>query len=401
MSVLKIQDSFNFILQPYRETLTMKSSALLRKEIRYLSEQYGEYVRLFKIKGEFEAVFSKEPGYLLGEMIWHYFHHIDDMIYCEVLNANEIILVVVRDGKIYLDAKLTLALFQEELANLLTDSKNRYQVFYYGDIPEYLFAQPAIKSVNQSKEAVCAVIQPDKQYYILSVEDALDEFGLELHIKRHFSLILLTIISIVILGLIWVWISRPEKPAAVQVNPYQQFELALQTPNPEEQIKTVINKIEKVNEIRGWYAGAVTYNGETVQMPLHSLGGTATDLIMRSQALQMEITFSSEGAILHFPTHLTPRGTPDHIAKSDQIVAIIIDRMMKVLPGKSVQINNTQSNTVFNQTSLTISFKNVSSSILELMGKNLSDLPVVLTSFTASLANGLYTGNIQLNVVGN
>jgi hypothetical protein len=74
---------------------------------------------------------------------------------------------------------------------------------------------------------------------------------------------------------------------------------------------------------------------------------------------------------------------------------------MKVLPGKSVQINNTQSNTVFNQTSLTISFKNVSSSILELMGKNLSDLPVVLTSFTASLANGLYTGNIQLNVVGN
>jgi len=401
MSLFKLQDGFNVVLQPYRETLTMKSSALLRKEIRYLSEQYGEYVRLFKRKDGYEAVFSKEIGYLLGEMIWHHFHHLDDMIYCEVLNPKEIILVIVREGKIYLDAKLTPKQFHEELSNVLMESKNKYQVFYCGEISEEIFLQTDVKSINSSKEAISSILQPNQHFCLLSVDDALDEYGLDAHIKRHISLILLTFISLGVLGAIWYWSSRPEKHTPVQVNPYQQFELALQTPNPEEQIKMIISKIERVNEIRGWYAGAVSYNGEIAQMPLHSLGGTATDLIMQSQALHMEITFSSEGAILHFPTNLMSRGTPDHIAKSDQIVAIIIDRMMKILPGKSVQVNSTQSNSVFNQTTLTISFKNISSSILDLIGKNLSDLPVVLTLFTASLSNGLYTGNIQLNVVGN
>lgn len=402
MTGLNRQAGLHFITQPYRETLTMKSSALLRKEIRFLSEQYGEYIRLFKRKNEYEAVFSKEQGYLLGEMVWHYFHHLDEMIYCEQVNEHESLLIIVREGKIYLDALLSQKLLQEELTNLFIETKGRYTVYLAGEIPEALFSHPAVKSLIKHTEMVSTVIAADQRFQLLDVENALDEYGLELHLKKHFSLAVVAVVLLSVIGTLWWWFSRTEKTAPVQVNPYQQYKLALNTPNPSEQINSLIKKIEQVNTIQGWYAGAVSFNGEIAQMPLHSMGGTATDLMMRSQSLHMQVTFSSKGASVHFPVmDLKPRGTPDHISNANQVVAAIIDRMMRVLPGKSVQVMSTQSNAVFSQTSLTISFKNISAPILELVGKNLNDLPVVLTSFTATISNGLYSGNIQVNVVGN
>ena len=70
-----------------------------------LSQSYGEYITLQR-KGVFkyEVAFSPDTGYLLGESIWHNFKRPMDMIYCEAIpNTTEAILVIVKEGSVYLD----------------------------------------------------------------------------------------------------------------------------------------------------------------------------------------------------------------------------------------------------------------------------------------------------------
>lgn len=399
MSTLRRDDGVNFILQPYRETLTLRSSALLRKEVRYLSEQYGENVRLFKRKSnEFEAVFSSDKGFLLGETVWNHFGNIPELIYCERLSYQEILLVVVRENKVYLDTKLDETALTEELNLLLVEPEGRYVVYTYGNLPK-VFEKAAIKSLSPLDYSLFSTLPVSAQFQLLPTETALDEFGLGL--KRRSSLLVLSVICLSALAIGWWFAHSKEKTQAPAVNPYEQYELSLQTPDPGQQIDALIKGVQRVNDIPGWMADSVTYNGNVAQLPLHSLGGTATDLLVKAQSMNMQASFSSSGASIIFQTVMKGRPTPDRIANSKQTVALIIDRMMNILPGKSVQINDVNSNEVFNQTGLTITFTDVSPQVLALIGSHLNDLPVTLKSFTANLKDGLYSGNLQLNVVGN
>lgn len=400
MPILKREDGANFVLQPYRETLAIRSTSLLRKEIRYLAEQYGENIRLFKRKGdEYEAVFSQESGVLLGETIWHYFKEAPELIYCEVLKTKEpqVLLVIVREGKVYLDTKVSPEALFDEMASLLIETKGRYVVYAYGDLPD-VFTHPAVKSLTKLPQALFPILPTNHAFQLWKIDQALDEHGLD--IKRRSSLIAVTVVCLVILAGLW-WYVHLRESETIYLNPYEQYELALQTPDPAGQINALLDGIEKVNTLTGWTADTVTYNGQTATMPLHSLGGTASQLMTEVQALKMSVAFASNGASVTFPTILPKRSVPDKIASSQRTVALIIDRMMRILPGKSVQINNAAEKQVFTETAVTISFNNISPDVLRLIASNIDDLPVTLVSLTANRNGGLFSGSLQLNVVGN
>lgn len=400
MPILKREDGVNFVLQPYRETLAIRSTSLLRKEIRYLAEQYGENIRLFKRKGdEYEAVFSQESGVLLGETIWHYFKEAPELIYCEVLKTKEpqVLLVIVREGKVYLDTKVSPEALFDEMASLLIETKGRYVVYAYGDLPD-VFTHPAVKSLTKLPQALFPILPTNHAFQLWKIDQALDEHGLD--IKRRSSLIAVTVVCLVILAGLW-WYVHMRESETIYLNPYEQYELALQTPDPAGQINALLDGIEKVNTLTGWTADTVNYNGQTATMPLHSLGGTASQLMTEVQALKMSVAFASNGASVTFSTILPKRSVPDRIASSQQTVALIIDRMMRILPGKSVQINNPAQKQVFTETAVTISFNNISPDVLRLIASNIDDLPVTLVSLTANRNGGLFSGSLQLNVVGN
>ncbi len=400
MPILNREDGVNFVLQPYRESLAIRNTSLLRKEIRYLAEQYGENIRLFKRKGdEYEAVFSQEAGVLLGETVWHYFKEAPELIYCEVLNTKEpqILLVIVRDGKVYLDTKGSTESLFDEMASLLIETKGRYEVYTYGDLPE-VFSDAAVKSRTKLPEPLFPKLPTNQAFQLFTIDQALDEYGLG--VKRRSSLIAVTLVCLVILSVLW-WYVHQRETETIYLNPYEQYELALHTPNPAAQINALLEGIAKVNTLTGWSGDTVTYNGQTAAMPLHSLGGTASGLMTESQALKMSVTFSSGGASITFPTIVPKRIVPARIASSQQIIALIIDRMMRVLPGKSVQINSTTGKQVFTETTVTISFNNISPDVLRLIASNIDDLPVTLVSMTANRSGGLFSGSLQLNVVGN
>ena len=84
---------------------------------------------------EYEVAFSPDPGYLLGESIWHHFQRPVDMIYCEAIpNTTEAILVVVKAGSVYLDGSFPVESIPDELVVFLTQ-QNNFEIYIYGDVP--------------------------------------------------------------------------------------------------------------------------------------------------------------------------------------------------------------------------------------------------------------------------
>src|SRR5579871_5629462 len=136
MPILKRDDGAQFAIHTYRELLEPIKTSLLKTEVRMLAQNHGEYVRLFKQpNGQIEAVFSRDPGYLLGEALSEYFGKPNDLIYCEALPEGQYaIVVVIRSGVIYLDSRIPIVSIADEFTALVTGN-NRYQIYIYGNIP--------------------------------------------------------------------------------------------------------------------------------------------------------------------------------------------------------------------------------------------------------------------------
>ena len=388
-----------FLFQPYRETLTVKNSSLLRKEVQYLAEQHGQYCRLFKRKaGEIEAVFSLEPGYLLGETVLHYFEEPSYLIYCEKLaddkDKNNIILVVVRNGVVYLDAKFSRETLTDELKSVLSTDSKKYKVYTYGDIP---FNFVNVDSVKKLEKSVFQSLVWDSAFQLLSLHDALTEQHLE--DRTRASLAFVTVLCLGVLGTLW-WYSNQSKPT-VNVNPYEQYELSLQTPSPATESSALVHGLAKINQIPGWIVTSVEFDGQVGNAKLKSVGGTATQLLTQTQSMGMVVNFSSSGVFVNFSSALNHRALPDKIASAETTVAVVMDRMARVLPKKSVAVDQTITNQVFKQVELTISFNNVSPEVLQLIGSNLDDLPVNVNSISVTVKDGLLSGYFKISVVGN
>src|SRR5687768_4951897 len=103
MPTIKRADGAQFAIHTYRELLKLQRPALMKNEIRLLAQNHGEYIRLFKQNQKnLEAIFSRDPGFLLGESVWHYFGKPSDLIYCEALpEGQQAIVVVIKANTVY------------------------------------------------------------------------------------------------------------------------------------------------------------------------------------------------------------------------------------------------------------------------------------------------------------
>ena len=98
MATVIRKDGLHFIIQAYREVLPIRKKSLMVRDVKQLTEQNGQFLRLFK-KGEknLEAVFSKEPGFLLAEIIREHFGHPENLLVCEALPDGKILKLIVQN----------------------------------------------------------------------------------------------------------------------------------------------------------------------------------------------------------------------------------------------------------------------------------------------------------------
>src|SRR5580692_9804853 len=129
MPYITRDDGEHFVIPSYRDVLGYTNKAQLKKDILALSEKYGQYITLQKRGPKYEAAFSPDAGYLLGECVWLHFKRPLDMIYCEIVpNKAEALLVVVKEGSIYLDGQFPIDGIAEELIVFLTQ-QNQFAIY--------------------------------------------------------------------------------------------------------------------------------------------------------------------------------------------------------------------------------------------------------------------------------
>jgi hypothetical protein len=401
MAVLHRDDDALFILQPYRELLTLRSAALFKREINLLAQSYGGYSRLIKQRdGRVEAIFSRDPGYLFGESLWRHLGSPPNLLYCEALaEKDQLLLAIVRDGYVYLDAKIPYSQLAEELLPLQT-STAAFAVYVHGAVPELPLNADRIQSFTRLTASAFQAMSAQAALSLLAVEQAVAELQLN---RRAYQAAGLAAIAIV--GGLWIAFSSqspaPVVAAPVAIDPWHQYAQALATPEPSMEFQAVIAQLNRLYALPGWTPVRIVADADALQFEVHSLGGSVSDLLAWSGRHNAKVALNDNGASITLPVQFIRRAAPARIADTQASLAAIIDRVRAIVPNKSLQASNTVPQNGYNATALTLTLDNISPDVLLLIGRALAGLPVNLPSYTLNISNGLLSGTLQLTLLGN
>ncbi|VVC76884.1 hypothetical protein AQUSIP_22110 [Aquicella siphonis] len=412
MPYITREDGEHFVIPSYRDVLTIKQKSQLKKEILLLSQSYGEYITLQKkAVNQYEVAFSPDTGYLLGESIWHHFNKPLDLIYCEAIpNTTEAILVIVKSGSVYLDGSFPLDSIPEELIIFLTQ-QNNFEIYVYGDVPiskepeagKFSFEASSVKSYNVLDKPIFPTLPLMKTFQLQLVDAVLKEQGIGVVPVKPI------IIGLAVIGVAFIawnfYSSRQVVTTTVakpQVNPYQQFLNTLSSPAPDQEVTAFIDKLQLMSQMPGWSATDVKYIHNGVNATVYSYGGKVEDLYAWAAENNANVMIKKTGIFMTIGIKLPNRPAPTKIYSSPKIIATIVDRLSNVYPGNNLDLGDSVRKGVYTDTIIKIRFNNIGPVVLDLIGKQFADLPVVIHDITVRLEKDFnLTGSITIEALGN
>lgn len=410
MPYITREDGQHFVIPSYRDVLTVKQKSQLKKEVLLLSKSYGDYITLQKKSTtQYEVAFSPDTGYLLGESIWHHFKKPEDMIYCEAIpNTTEAILVIVKSGSVYLDGSFPLDSIPEELIIFLTQ-QNNFEIYTYGDVPitkeptpdKFSFEASSVKSFTVLDKPAFPSLPLLKIYQLKLVESVLQEQGIGVFPLRP---VLTAVGFLFVAWLAYSWLTSrpPPPPPEVVVDPYLAYYETLRSPAPDDEINKLASAVNQLLQISGWFISGITYENGVVSAAILSQGGTMTDLYTWADAHKAVVGMGTTGISVSMPINSVKRTAPKDIYSTQRVVAAIIDRLAKVVPGNNMKLTPGTSKGVYNTAEVVITVSEISPALLALIGKQFAGLPVVFKKMTATIDdNGNLTGLITIDALGN
>ncbi|MEO8400603.1 MAG: hypothetical protein ABI597_02250 [Gammaproteobacteria bacterium] len=405
------EDGERFIIPSYRDVLSAKKPALLKKEVLLLSTNYGEYIALQRKNiDQYEAAFSPDSGYLLGESVWHNFKRPRDLIYCEAIpNTTEAILVIVKSGSVYLDGSFSVDSIPDELVVFRTQ-QNNFEIYIHGDVPisqtpeegKFSLEAGSVKSFTVLPEPVFPTLPTVKAFQLRLVDAVLKSQGIGVVPLKKIIAVL------VIMGLIWalftyVTTHKKQLPKAFAgvINPYQLYVNTLMSPSPTEEVEAMVAKMAELYSVPGWTPVMVQYSGGSLVANMQSSGIRTNVLFAWANTHQAKLQITSDGVYVNIPVMTNVRDEPTTISPLQQVIAEVIDRMSYVIPGNSITLSPSQDRGRFSDAQLNITFSRITLSTLNLIAEQLKGLPLVLTKVAITVDKGNLSGAITLKALGN
>ena len=411
MIVITRQDDTRFIAQAYRERLPALSKRLMAQEIKMLSSQHGAHVCLIRqSRTEYDVIFSQESGFLLGELIWDYFGCPEHLIYCEALSDSaHCLLVIIRNGAVYLDKKVLSADIQKELMPILADSY-RYDVYTHGDLPlrdvetfggaTFMLPKVMLNTFNHLKKPIFPKLLPSPYFELKSLSDVLRSK----YLRRHSKKVVVTMVSVFALVLGWWSFSAkqdtlPTAAPTAYVN-LSRYDTALATPSPRLLLSEIATKLSTFYALPGWEAAHINYSNHQFDIQMKSHGGSFWYLTDWAKRHNYQLRVLADGAQLQVPSHISDRLAPKKAVVIQASLDLFLKRMAKVLANDAVHINATRRHGSVNETQMTLDLRALSPDLLDLIGHEFDDLPISLSSINMHFRNGLIDGKIRLSLWG-
>jgi len=402
MAVFVREDGAQFVLDAYRETLRERNVGLLKNEIRLLSQTNGQFAKVAKRRHKLtDVVLSPDPGYLFGETVWRHFARPPRLIFYERLqdNKNSYLVVIVKDGEIYLDACLTAAELREEIAVLKTQRK-RYVIHgcdHLSDTQESItFDGAMVASLSEHQSSILQELPLSHEVRLLPIDKAITNARLH---NTHWWLGMG--VACVVAAVFLVWLPSSDRYHKKKVDPLRQYQLALTTPAPSAQLHHLQSVLERSLTMPGWTATSVRYTPLRVNLHVNSLGGNVASLTDWVDNHDAYLNLSSQGADVTIHADLPGRPLPVTIERSQRVVGRVIDRMMYVMPQKSVSIGAIVRHEGYSETHMSIMVDHLALSMLHILASALHDLPITLRLVSLQVREGMLIGKIDITVMGN
>lgn len=407
MPTLTRNDGVEFVIQAYRELTENGNKAALTQKIRALAEQHGRFVRLFKKeKHFFEAVFSNEAGYLLGESVKHYFYQAQNLIFCEALSdAQHLLLVVIREGEVYLDTIINKQALAQELRLLISD-RHQYQIFTHGAVPlidDPILPPEKIISFEKLSDPLLPRLPTLKNLQLLPLPMALK--NQHLHANNQ-TIVYLIVCFIAFLGG-WICYNlgnhlQQQLPQhSIITNPYADYNNALESAEPHAQLNEIMQNIESLYTIPGWEMVSLEFNNNHYLVQLKNNNGDNTQLSQWSDFNNFTYQINNGQPILAKLAHVPSRLPPKTISNENALVTTISNQLSALLGAQQVNISNSLPAGASKQTLITLTIQQGTPKILDIIGQILENQPVMIQSAQIE-KNGLtISGKIQFSIWGN
>jgi hypothetical protein len=412
MPYITREDGERFVIPSYRDVITVKSENALKREILLLSSSYGEYITL-QSKGpiQYEVAFSPDAGYLLGESVWNHFKRPLDMIYCEAIpNTTEALLVIVKDGGVYLDGSFPLESISEELIIFLTQ-QNNFKIFTYGDVPisetpeegKFSFEPSSVIAFTRLDKPVFPTLPLLKMYQLQLVDQVLSAHGIGVFPIRKL------IIGAVIIGVLWLmWTYMTTQREVVrkiviqQINPYQAYNDIMISPAPVQEINQFLNGLKILFAMPGWSVNEIDYSHGMTTILITSNGSNIQTLQEWANHNGMTIDVNGKGIALAQTISLTNRPVPSNIYPLKDTLIKFVDGLALVYPGNHLTLGNITNKGAYSSITIKIAIDSLSPAAIGLIGDECKGLPMVLNSISLTMPpDELLTGTISIDVLGN
>ncbi|WP_423063114.1 hypothetical protein [Candidiatus Paracoxiella cheracis] len=400
MTTLTRNDGTQFVVQAYRKLLTNTKKTILSQHVRKIAEQQGQLIRLFKKEpsGYYEAVFSHEPGYLLGESVKHYFNQAQNLVFCEALpNSTDVLVVIIRAGVICLDALIATENLHQKLATF-TAEHHPFQIITSGNVPLKEktaaggFSLPAdlVASFETLEDPLFPRLPTLASFQLLPLAVALKSE----HLTSHLTSISMLGVIVVIGFLCW-WILSPTKlvihTRAEQVLPY---------PAPEKQLDELVQTIQILYGLPGWKASTITFYNNDYKITVESNGGNLEALNTWAKRNHFGYQLTAHGAVLIKHSTLKNHFAPTSIYPNQQVLELIIDQLNELLLGNHVTLERTIKRGDIKETILSINLQNKSTLLLSIIGAQLKNLPITINKISLITQEDSINGTVNISVWG-
>ncbi len=408
MAFIVREDGEQFVIPSYRDVLVAKQKSGLKKDVIALSQSYGECLAMQRRSPqEYEVAFSPDQGYLLGETVWHHFNRPVDMIYCEVLpNTGDAILVIVKNGSVYLDGSFPVDSIPDELVVFLTQ-ENNFEIYISADAPisetptdgKFSFDPGSVKAFNVLPEPVFNTLPLLKAYHLLPLEETLMLYGVgSMHILPFIlagALLFIIILVVVIVKIV----QRPTE-LKMEPNPFQVMVDALASPPPDVAVQEYVKAVRLLTTMPGWEIKSVTYKGSSVDAQVVSGGTTLNTLLQWCGKNGVMLMVKPTGIETSIPMKLTRRPKPKLVYPLKQSMIILLDRIRNVYPGDHIKLVGSKAVGPFTNIAVKIDFIKASPGLLALIGQQFKGLPLTMETMTMINKQGLFDGGLTVKAYG-
>lgn len=412
MIVVDRQDGLKFIVQAYRETLSRQPRRSVMQDIRLLAKHHGPFTSLYSHNKEIESAFSSEAGYLLGECVWDYFGRPDYLIYCEALGERaDCLLVVIREGRVYLDMKLLSSDVHKELQPIMAD-KIPYEVYTFGDVPlrntetfggaTFTLPKDMCGKFNRLRESLFENLIPASTFALKSS----DHINFSSVTRRQDKWVALGLIIILLMiGGWWYHVASstslaPKQPL-LHSSAQREWRMMLHQPAPVTVMQTIVDHLDAMYLIPGWKASTIHYANDQFQAHLKAIsGGDLWSLTGWAKQHYYSLHHDGDEAVLEAEPTLPARTALPKIDNVQDTAMLLTRRLSQLLTADAIHLGTPSAHGKLQVMPIQLTIHGLSPDLLSLVGEEFNHLPVTLSTADLTINDGLIDGTLHLSLWG-